>query len=241
MERAPFIQRCVAHILWSEGVFYVLISTVNTELCGGGLFSRRRRRRWASTAAPWPSAVVHRSGGWHALQSTTSSGSELKSKWRSRGPHQGVFHNMLWRRRSCTTARWKLVLRWHCELAPMRGRNRDRLKQMRWPLLFIGLVSLELGEHCSSAAMEGAEARVWWRKTWNRRYRVLLYIGVLLPDRAQQDYGSTLSPIGVWTEFCLGFGRFLVGEGTLRLGHASTKKTSSARARAGYWAACERS
>jgi hypothetical protein len=47
----------------------------------------------------------------------------------------------------------------------------------------------------------------------------------------------TLSPIGVWTGFRLGFGRFSVGEGTLQLGNASTKKMSPSWAWAGHWAA----
>jgi hypothetical protein len=47
----------------------------------------------------------------------------------------------------------------------------------------------------------------------------------------------TLSTIRVQTGIQLGFGRFSVGEGTLWLGHASTKKMSLARARGGHWAA----
>jgi hypothetical protein len=39
----------------------------------------------------------------------------------------------------------------------------------------------------------------------------------------------------------MGFGGFLVGEGTLWLGQASTKKTSLDRARASHWATYKRS
>jgi hypothetical protein len=48
-----------------------------------------------------------------------------------RGAHLGGFHSMQWRRRSCTMAGLKLVLRWRRELALMGGRSRDRLKQMQ--------------------------------------------------------------------------------------------------------------
>jgi hypothetical protein len=82
-----------------------LIGTVNRKMNGAGLFPRRWRRRWVSTMAPWPSAVAHRSGGWHALRPTAPSGSELKSKLRSRGSHQGVFQA------AAVTGRWHAMAR----------------------------------------------------------------------------------------------------------------------------------
>jgi hypothetical protein len=56
-------------------------------------------------AVPWPSVVACQSGGWRVLQSTASSGSELKSKRRSRGSHHGVF------RAVATTGRWRAMAR----------------------------------------------------------------------------------------------------------------------------------
>jgi hypothetical protein len=82
-----------------------LIGDVNTKMNGAGLFPRRRRRCRVSMVAPWPSTVAHRSGGWHALRPTAPSGSELKSKWRMRGSHQGVFHA------AAVTRRWRAMAR----------------------------------------------------------------------------------------------------------------------------------
>jgi hypothetical protein len=87
----------------------VLIGAINTETCGSGLFPRRRRWRWVSTVAPWPSAVAHQSGGWRALWSMASSGSKLKSKHWMRGSHQGVLRAATIIGRWRTTARLQLL------------------------------------------------------------------------------------------------------------------------------------
>jgi hypothetical protein len=87
----------------------VLVGAVNTKMSSGGLFHRRRWRCWVSTAVPWPSVVARQSGGWGELQSTTSSGSELKSKRRSRGSHKVVFRATAITGRWCATVRLQLL------------------------------------------------------------------------------------------------------------------------------------
>jgi hypothetical protein len=92
-------------------------------LDGGG------RLHQPGAAAPWPSVVAHRSGGWPVLRPKASSSSELKSMRGSRGSHQGVF------RAAVVTKRWRAVARIQLLSSAMarrtsKGRNQSGLRQM---------------------------------------------------------------------------------------------------------------
>jgi hypothetical protein len=105
-----------------------LIRAVNTKMNGAGLFPQSWRQHWVSMVTPWLSAVAHQSGGWHALWPMAPSGSELKSKRRSRGSHQGVF------RAATVTERWREMTRIQPLSSTMvggssKGRNQPGLHQ----------------------------------------------------------------------------------------------------------------
>jgi hypothetical protein len=136
----------------------VLIGVVNPEMSGGGLFPGRRRWCWVSTATPWASVVARQSAGWRALRSMTSSGSELKSKRRSRGSHQGVF----WA--AAITERWCMMARLQLLSSVMvggssKGWNRSGLHET-------GVAQCRQARRAVTMAQNTVE---WWRYAWERR------------------------------------------------------------------------
>jgi hypothetical protein len=135
----------------------VLIGVVNTEMSSRGLFPRRRQGRWVSMATPWPSVVACQSGGWHALRSTVSSGSQLKSKRRSRDSCQGVFAA------AAINGRWHVTARLQLLSSAMVGGS-----SKGWNGLGLHQTSAAQHRQAHQVVTVAQNTVEWWRYAWEQ-------------------------------------------------------------------------